>query len=236
MVEFCGKPLPNRSKYAAVAQKVCHKLKDHSGKCDEFPFLRDLSKSHKRVADKIKRDSTMTTGAAWKSDDAGPNRILRWVMLLSDEELFDYGLDMSELRSGVVAKLREKAATYEDCIHVAIKLTWLTYQMSKAPNPSSELYYYLETVLEPLQIETTVCEVCRLPLSFDMFERAKRGKALIETCHKDPRYHNAENIGFAHRECNIAQGAKSLDEFYKWIDGILRRVKSYNSGSGVLNV
>jgi hypothetical protein len=113
------------------------------------------------VADKIRRDATMTTGAAWKSHDAGPNRILRWVMLLSDEELARYDLFISELRPGVVAKLRE--------------------------------------------------------------EEAKRGKALIETCHKNPRIHNADNVSLAHRECNIAQGSKTLDEFYAWIEGILER-------------
>lgn len=68
------------------------------------------------VANKIKRDPTMTTGAAWKSEDAGPNRILRWVMMLDDDELLKYGLDMSKLKPRVVAKLREKAADYDSCI------------------------------------------------------------------------------------------------------------------------
>ena len=31
------------------------------------------------------------------------------------------------------------------------------------------------------------------------------------------------NVGFAHRDCNIAQGDKSLAEFYDWIKGILSR-------------
>ena len=38
--------------------------------------------------------------------------------------------------------------------------------------------------------------------------------------------HNSDNVGFGHRECNIAQGNKSLDEFYSWIEGINTRVKS----------
>ena len=57
---------------------------------------------------------------------------------------------------------------------------------------------------------------------------AARGKAAIETCHKDPRMHNPENIGVGHRECNIAQGAKTLEEFYQWIEEILKRVKKEN--------
>jgi hypothetical protein len=55
--------------------------------------------------------------------------------------------------------------------------------------------------------------------------REKFGAAVIETCHKNPRVHNADNVGFAHRECNIAQGAKTLDEFYAWIEGILDRAR-----------
>lgn len=51
-----------------------------------------------------------------------------------------------------------------------------------------------------------------------------RGRAEIETGHRNPRLHNAENIGFAHRECNIAQGSKTLPEFYAWIRTILERV------------
>lgn len=43
----------------------------------EFPFLAHLAKTHPAVAKKIIRDSVMTTGAAWKSEEAGPNRILR---------------------------------------------------------------------------------------------------------------------------------------------------------------
>jgi len=42
---------------------------------------------------------------------------------------------------------------------------------------------------------------------------------------RDAREHNAENVGFAHRECNIAQGAKTLPEFYRWIAEILERVQ-----------
>ena len=58
----------------------------------------------------------MTTGAAWKSEEAEPNRILRWVMLLSDADLLQFGINMDGLKPQVVSKLREKSATYENCM------------------------------------------------------------------------------------------------------------------------
>ena len=222
-MEYCNKPIDSRSKYRAVVVQRCHLTKGHDGRCDEYPFLRHLQSVASSVATKIKRDSTMTTGAAWKSDDAGPNRILRWVMQLSDEELLQYGLDMTQLKPGVVAKLREKAADYNSCIEVATKLTWLAYQMVESPTPPVTIKEYLQSIHGIMQPSTTVCEICRLPMDFSDFSLAVRGKAEIETCHKNPRMHNPDNVGFAHRECNIAQGAKSLDEFYEWIEGILSR-------------
>ena len=89
-MNFCNKPITSRSKYNDVVVQCCHLEKGHAGKCDEYPFLRHFQSITPSVANKIKRDSTMTTGAAWKSGDAGPNRILRWVMKLSDKELLKY--------------------------------------------------------------------------------------------------------------------------------------------------
>lgn len=220
---LCRASLTTRSKYSSLYTPACHRLSGHEESCKEFPFLDELAAEHARVAQKIKRDSTMTTGAAWKSADAGPNRILRWVMLESDRSLRKFGLDMRKLKPGVVAKLREKAASYDDCMRVAIGLTAKVYNMQNAPRPSAELVTYLEQTGFSLDANSTCCEICRLPLSFDLFENARRGKAEIETCHKDPRLHTPENVGFAHRECNIAQGPKTLDEFYEWIHGILCR-------------
>lgn len=228
-MEFCGNPIPTRSQYADVAEHKCHCRKGHHGKCEEFPFLNHLKVINKQVANKIKRDATMTTGAAWKSADAGPNRILRWVMLLNDEELLEYGINMSELKSGVVAKLREKAADYDSCILVAAKLTWLVYQMENAPEPTANIKEYLEDLFGTMLPDSTRCVICRLPLNYKLFSMAARGKAAIETCHQNPRIHNAENVGFGHRECNIAQGAKTLDEFYQWIEEILARVEEENN-------
>lgn len=223
-MDLCKKSLPNKSRYKKVSKKYCHLEAGHTGRCSEFPYLSHLKKTHKRVADKIIRDSTMTTGAAWKSEDAGPNRILRWVMLLDDEELLEFGLDMRKLKPGVIAKLREKAATYEDCMLVAGKLTSLVYQMPDAPDCPQDIREYLENRFGKFTLNSTTCIVCRKPLSFSLFEVAQRGKAEIETAHSNPRTHSDKNVGFAHRECNIAQGNKTLDEFYEWIKGILDRV------------
>lgn len=222
MINYCGKQLSSRSKYDQIAQKKCHLIHGHEGVCSEFPFLKHLSETSPRVADKIKRDSTMTTGAAWKSDDAGPNRILRWVMLLPDADLLNYGLDMTQLKPQVIAKLREKSADYDSCIQVAIKLTWLVYQMPNSPTPPAPISAYLEAHFGELNRETH-CSICLTTLDFSLFHEAQRGKAVVETCHLDPRSHNATNVGFGHRECNIAQGNKNIEEFYDWIYGILTR-------------
>ena len=224
-MDFCKKTIKTKSRFSDVVQPKCHCTRGHLGKCKEFPFLDHLKQIDKRVADKIKRDATMTTGAAWKSEDAGPNRILRWVMQLSDKKLLKYGIDMSKLKLGVIAKLREKAADYDSCILVAAKLTWLVYQMKNAPTPPENIKKYLEELFGKMKKDSTVCIICRLPLDYKLFSIAERGKAAIETCHKSPRLHNSDNVGFGHREYNIAQGAKTLDEFYQWITDIMSRVR-----------
>ena len=225
MLRLCLQPLPGRSKYDGIQLRLCQREEGHVGPHDEVPFLRELKAAYPAVAEKIKRDATMTTGAAWKSEEAGPNRILRWVMLLPDDELRAFDIHMDRLKPQVVAKLREKAAPYETCIEVAKKLTWLVYRMPDAPEPSKDLTSYLGMHFGSMTPADTTCLVCRRSLSFALFSKASRGKAEIETGHSNPRLHNAENIGFAHRECNIAQGSKTLQEFYAWIAAILYQVK-----------
>ena len=138
--------------------------------------------------------------------------------------LLKYDLNMKNLKPGVVAKLREKAATYEDSMSVAVKLAWFAYQMPEAPPCPKEIKNYLEKRVGKMVDNSTTCIICKEPLSFSLFEKAQRGKAEIETAHSNPREHNDVNVGFAHRECNIAQGNKTLNEFYEWIIGILIRV------------
>ena len=226
MIELCLERLSSRSKYNPIQARYCQLPKGHSGPHDEFPFLVHLEPAHPGVARKIVRDSIMTTGAAWKSKEAGPNRILRWVMLLDDAELLRFGINMQNLKPQVVAKLREKAAPYELCIQVAKKLTWLAYRMPEAPEAPPAIKDYLEAHFGQMEPSSTGCMVCLMPLPFTLFERAARGKAEIETGHSSPREHNPDNVGFAHRECNIAQGSKTLDEFYEWISAILARVRA----------
>jgi hypothetical protein len=145
-------------------------------------------------------------------------------MLLSDAELEAKGVRMSTFEPQVVAKLREKAATYENCMAVAQKLTYLAYSMQSAPEPPEDVGQYLESLFGAIRPSTTTCLVCMEPLDFGLFGMARRGKAEIETGHSAPRMHNADNVGFAHRVCNIAQGARTLDQFYAWIDIVLQRV------------
>lgn len=223
-VEFCGKPLTSRSKFKPKGGHRCYLPKGHQGKCSEFPFLAHLAKYAPRVAKKIVRDSIMTTGAAWKSEDAGPNRIRRWAMLQSDAQLLKLGINMSKLKLIIVSKLREKAAEYGACMAVAQKLSWLTYGIEGCEAPPDPLRQYLEALFGPIVPNTTTCLICKKPISFALFHAAQRGKAEIETSHSNPRLHTTENIGFAHRACNIAQGNKTLDEFYDWLAEILLRV------------
>jgi hypothetical protein len=96
--------------------------------------------------------------------------------------------------------------------------------MTNAPNAPKEIRAYLEAIFGPISANTTTCLVCRNPLDFRLFAEARRGKAEIETSHSNPRLHTPDNVGFAHRACNIAQGNKTLEEFYAWISGILERV------------
>lgn len=221
---LCSKPIAGRSRYEGLIKRKCYRELNHSGACNEYPYLSHLKSVAPRVEAKIKRDATKTTGAAWKSDVAGPNRIDRWVMLLDNEALLDFGIDVAAMKDTVQSKLREKSATYEDCMDVAGSLTWSVYQMLNAPTAPEKIAQYLETRFGPMKPNSTSCIVCRDFLSFSDFEAAQRGRALIETAHANPRLHNADNVGFAHRECNIAQGSVSLDEFYDWIRGIISRV------------
>jgi len=153
-------------------------------------------------------------------------------MLLPGHELLErYDIDLDLFREDVRAKLLEKAAPYEDCIRVAQKLTWLAYSMDKAPEPPPELRAYLEDLFGFIEVGTTTCLICRAPLDFTQFSLARRGKAELETAHSAPRAHNPENVGFAHRACNIAQGNKTLDQFYDWIAEILERARPQSSNS-----
>lgn len=78
---LCKKPIVGRSRFEAYIDRCCAKEAGHVGACDEFPYLKHMSDVAPRVCAKIIRDATKTTGAAWKSEIAGPNRMDRWGML-----------------------------------------------------------------------------------------------------------------------------------------------------------
>lgn len=224
-MKLCGKALRDRkgAKYDAIGLHRCQRELGHVGACAEFEYLDHLKSIAPRVAAKIVRDSTKTTGASWKSEDAGPNRISRWIMLLDDAGLLKLGINMSALKPWVVAKLRQKAATYDDCMRTARYLAWSVYGMDGAPGINEATKTYLEANFGAIVSGATGCLVCKAPLKFELFHSARRGKAEIETAHANPREHTPGNVGFAHRHCNIAQGDKDLDGFYDWITGILQR-------------
>ena len=224
-MDYCGRPLRSRSKYSGDGLHKCFRLRGHDGACAEFPYLEHLATVAPRVRQKIIRDATMTTGASWKSEDAGPNRIRRWAMQLSDAELLKLGINMAKLQPQVVAKLREKAAPYEACMAVAQRLTALVYGMNNAPIPPPDVRAYLEELFGPLAPNSTTCLVCGEVLDFHLFQSARRGKAELETSHAHPRLHNPDNTGFAHRMCNIAQGPRTVEEFHEWMRAVLARVK-----------
>ena len=150
-MSFCGKTIPTRAnaKYDPEDLHRCYLHSGHTGRCQEYPYLNHLAEVAPKVKNKVIRDATKTTGAAWKSDDAGPNRISRWVMRLGDEELLALGIDMSKLKPGIVAKLREKAASYDDCMASAKYLAYLVYGMANAPDPDQHTRQYLATKRRP---------------------------------------------------------------------------------------
>ncbi len=224
-MEFCHRPISSRSQFAAIANHRCWDRSGHEGRCQEYPYLRHLRSVAPKVAEKIKRDATNTTGAAWRSEDAGPNRILRWAVMLDDKELLTYGPNLGGLRNVIRRKLREKAASYEQCMAVSQALTHATYRMDGAPNLPDDVRSYLEELFGPIESGTATCLICVAPLDFSLFELARRGAAELDTAHSDPRLHSPDNVGFAHHRCNVAQGDLTLDEFYEWISGILDRAR-----------
>src|SRR3990172_11525733 len=161
-MKFCGKSMRTRanSKYDPPNLHRCFREERHDGSCEEFPFLNHLREVAPRVRDKVIRDATKTTGASWKSEDAGPNRISRWTMLLSDAELAKLGVNMKALKPWVVAKLRDKGAKYDDCMDAARKLAWLVYGMQNAPKPDDYTKRYLENHFGPIVRGSSPCLIC----------------------------------------------------------------------------
>jgi hypothetical protein len=178
----------------------------------DLPFLLHLKETYKKVADKIERDSLNTRGAPWPKNLAGVqkrrNRQPHWTLKQGDQ-LFP-----------------KHYADYETCLAVARRMTYYVYSMPNAPDCPREIVKYLEK--EPVR-NSYLCPICLEPVDFNDFHEAQQSKALIETAHLDPQseyIHTPDNVCFAHRMCNIAQGDRSIEHFLEWIDGILQRHRS----------
>lgn len=189
--------------------RKCRLEKGHLNRHTDMPFLIDLKKNHQKVAEKIERDSLNTRGAPWGVNKDGEqcrrNRQPHWTLKEGDQ-LYP-----------------KHYADYETCIKVAERLTYYVYCMEEAPDCPENIAKYFER--RPVK-NTYRCPICLLPIKFEDFELARQSKAVIETAHLDPQeifIHTPENVCFAHRTCNIAQGEKNVKDFMKWIDGILER-------------
>ena len=193
-------------------KRTCHlELQHEQSRHTDMPFLLDLKKHHKKVGDKIERDSLNTRGAPWPKNLSGVqkrrNRQPHWTLKEGDQ-LYP-----------------QHYADYETCLEVAKRMTYYVYCMHGAPTCPDEIVKYLEQKPEE---DTYLCPICLLPVDFRDFEKAKQSKALIETAHLDPQaeyIHTPDNVCFAHRTCNIAQGDRSIPDFLNWMDGILKRHK-----------
>lgn len=176
-----------------------------------MPFLISLKAVAAKVAEKIERDSLNTRGAPWPKNLAGVqrrrNRQPHWT-LKDGDQLYP-----------------QHYADYETCLMIAKRLTLYVYCTEGAPDCPDNIIKYLET--KPA-INSYKCPICFLPILFSDFNKAKQSRAEIETGHLNPNaeyIHTPNNVCFVHRQCNIAQGERSISEFLEWIEGILKRHK-----------
>jgi hypothetical protein len=171
-----------------------------------MPFLEHLKQAYPKIADKIQRDALNTRGAPWPENKAQRrNRQPRWTLKKGDQ-LYP-----------------QHYAEYDTCLEVARQLTLQVYEMDDAPDCPPQIVTYLGR--QPTQ-GAYVCPICRLPIHVADFALARQSKAQIETAHVDPSseaLHTPENVCFAHRECNIAQGERTVNGFLEWMQGILER-------------
>lgn len=207
----------------------CSKLHGHDGRCSERHFLdhlKGLGGLHKKIAAKIERDSFNTTGAAWNTGVAGPNRMPRHVANLPRDALNralvanNYPtLDM--LRNP--EKITDKGASRDECLRVAIQLTREAYAMENAPEMPQELVDYFASISFRRTHEGR-CLICHAPIDYNQFAEARVGTSTIQTVHSDPRVHTPGNASFGHKQCNVAQGDRTLEEYYDWMEEVLRSV------------
>lgn len=211
-LEYCNKII----RLDSQAKFRCKKEKGHTGRCQPTPFLNHFKEynnaEYGKVAQKIEQDAYHTRGNKTRPFK---NRSFRW-----DTPVENPKEHKDEENLGIPKK---EYASQEECFQVAQKLTKLAYEMAGAPKCPPEIEKRLDKKPIP---NNARCPICKGFLDINDFKKAEWGKALIEMCHiyplgEDKIMHNYENIGWAHRHCNIAQQERSIPEFLKWISKIL---------------
>lgn len=211
MTTYC-----NKIKRKSTKNFECKLLTGHSGKCNSFPFLEDLKITNPKITQKIKQDAYHTRGNKTKPFK---NRSFRWDSPISNKQ----ALTMKGLKNQGIPK--KEYSTQEECFKVAQKLTRLVYEMENAPDCPYEIIRYLYQVPDK-QNNTCICPLCKEKLNIQDFDNSQWGQAVIELWHTKPLNeimfeHNADNVEWGHRACNIAQNDKNLDETLDWFEKIL---------------
>lgn len=120
-------------------------------------------------------------------------------------------------------KITDKGASRDECLRVAIQLTREAYAMENAPEMPQELVDYF-ALISFRRTHEGRCLICHAPIDYNQFAEARVGTSTIQTVHSDPRVHTPGNASFGHKQCNVAQGDRTLEEYYDWMEEVLRSV------------
>jgi hypothetical protein len=226
-MKFCSKKIKTTSKI------LCKLEENHKGKCNAHPYLQGLEldiknssasdkdkKLFKKIVDKIKQDSYNTRGNTTKPFK---NRSFRWDTPISKDE----ALKMKKSKSTGIPK--KEFATEVECYKVAQKLTRLIYEMKNAPKCPENIIPFLDKTPDPIK-NPCICPLCKEKLNINDFLDSIQGQAKLELWHLEPltenvSKHNAQNISWGHRECNVAQGDRSTNETLEWMKKIIKANK-----------
>ena len=202
----CGR---NYGRGLGGVQRKCRRRGNHDGRCSDMPYLTHLRVTHRKVAEKIERDSFQTRGASWGRDAGGQqsrrNRQPRWTLKPGD------------------SFYPRHHQTYEVCLAVATELTIQAYEMIGAPDCPPDISCLLPRT--PIK-DDGICQICRLAMEFKDFSAATQSLAAIDTDHLDPtleRRHVPHNVAFVHHSCNTTKGDRSVEDFVNWMIDVLAR-------------
>ncbi len=207
----------NKIKRKSAKNFECKLANGHTGKCNSFPFLAHLKTTNSKIAKKIEQDAYHTRGNKTKPFK---NRSFRWDNPISNNQASTM---KTQKNKGIPKK---EYATQEECFKVAQKLTRLVYEMENAPECPDEIKPYLDQVPDKVN-NPCICPLCKEKLDIHSFGESQWGQAVIELWHTKPLNettfeHNANNIAWGHRACNIAQNDKTLSETLDWFEEILK--------------